>query len=87
MDENKGLTSISKEKTMEGVAEFWDSHSLADYWDQTKEVEFKVKAHRRRRIAIEPDVYTQIENYARKRGVLPETIVNLWLVEKLRGAT
>lgn len=24
------------------IGEFWDTHSLADYWDETHEVEFKV---------------------------------------------
>ena len=28
--------------TPEEIGEFWDTHSLADYWDETHEVEFKV---------------------------------------------
>lgn len=27
----------------EAIAEFWDTHSLADYWDQLEEVEVEVK--------------------------------------------
>ena len=26
----------------EEIGEFWDTHSLADYWDETHEVEFQV---------------------------------------------
>ena len=26
-------TSISKSQSLEEIAEFWDTHSLADYWD------------------------------------------------------
>ena len=37
-------TSISEAETLEEIAEFWDTHSLADYWDQTHEVEFEVRA-------------------------------------------
>ena len=37
-------------KTLEEIADFWDTHSLADYWDQTHEVSFEVRAQRRRRI-------------------------------------
>lgn len=40
------LTSISKARTLEEIAEFWDTHSLADYWDQTYEVEVEVRAPR-----------------------------------------
>ena len=25
-------------ETIEAAGEFWDTHSLADYWDQTREV-------------------------------------------------
>jgi hypothetical protein len=45
MSENKDdkLTGISKANSVEEIAEFWDSHSLDDYWDQTREVEFEVR--------------------------------------------
>ncbi len=84
--EETKLTSISKARTIEEIADFWDTHSLADYWDQTHEVEFTVRAKRRRRVTIDPDVYQQVEVKARTRGLLPETLVNLWLVEHLRAA-
>ncbi len=84
MSANKKATRISKGRTLKEIAEFWDTHSLADYWDQTHEVEFEVRAQRRRRVTIDPDVYTKIEAYARTRGVLPETVVNLWLAERLK---
>jgi hypothetical protein len=80
------LTSISKARTVEEIADFWDSHSLADYWDQTHEVEFEVRAKRRRRVTLDPEVYEQIESQAHVRGVLPETLVNIWLVERLQKA-
>ncbi|MYH79298.1 hypothetical protein F4009_17085 [Candidatus Poribacteria bacterium] len=28
--------------TPEEIGEFWDTHSLADYWDETEEVEIQV---------------------------------------------
>ena len=79
------LTSISKARTMEEVSDFWDTHSLADYWDQTYEVEFEVRAKRRRRVTLDPEVYALLEVQARTRGILPETLVNLWLAERLTG--
>jgi len=35
---------------VEEIGDFWDNHSLADYWDQTHEVEFEVRAQHRRRV-------------------------------------
>lgn len=85
MNENDDaqLTPISKARTPEEIGEFWDSHSLADYWDETHEVEFEVRAKRRRRITLDPEVYAELEAEARARGVLPETLVYLWLAERL----
>jgi len=77
-------TSISKARSLEEIAAFWDTHSLADYWDQTHEVTFEVRAQHRRRITLDPDVYAQVEALAHTRGVLPETLVNLWLMERLQ---
>jgi len=87
MNENDDaqLTPISKARTPEEIGEFWDRHSLADYWDETHEVEFEVRAERRRRITLDPEVYAELEAEARARGVLPETLVNLWLAERLHG--
>lgn len=87
MNENKKprSSSISKAKTLEEIGEFWDTHSLEDYRNETREVEFEIRAGRKKRIALEPQIYKQLEAEARLRGVVPETLVNLWLAEKLHG--
>ena len=82
--ENIPRTSISKARTLEEIADFWDTHSLDDYWDQTHEVTFEVRAQRRRRITLDPEVYARVEAQARTRGLLPETLVNLWVMERLQ---
>ena len=78
------ITSISKARNLEEIAEFWDTHSLGDYWDQTHEVDFDVRATRRRRVTIDPAVYEQVEAVARTRGIMPETLVNLLLADRLQ---
>lgn len=76
-------TNISKSKTVEEIGRFWDSHSLSDYWNETREASFEVRVDRRRRVTIEPEVYDEIEALAHRRGVSAETLVNLWLMERL----
>jgi len=76
-------TSISKAHTLEEIAEYWDNHSLADHWDELPDVEFEVRALPRRRIVVAPDLYEKLETQARIQGLSPETLVNLWLAERL----
>jgi len=78
-------TGISKAGRLEEVAAFWDTHSLSDYLDQTHEVDFEVRALRRRRVTLDPGIYEDVQAQARARGILPETLVNLWLSERLAG--
>lgn len=87
MKENSELqtTSISKANSVEEIADFWDTHSPADYEDQTHEVEFNVRAERRHRITITPDLYEKIEMQARLKGIMPETLVNVWLAERVQS--
>ena len=68
---------------IEEADEFWDNHSLSDYWDRTQKAEIEVRAKRRRRVTIDPEVYSKIVAQVRMRGVLPETLVNTWLTERL----
>ncbi|HVS80330.1 MAG TPA: CopG family antitoxin [Pyrinomonadaceae bacterium] len=83
MSENNDIqsSSISQGSSLEEIADYWDTHSLADHWEQTREVDFEVRAPRR--ITIEPEVYARLEEQARTRGVSLATLVNSWLVEHL----
>ena len=74
-------SSISKGRSLEEIADYWDSHSLADHWEQTHEVEFEVRAPHR--ITLDPEVYARLEEQAQTRGVPLVTLVNLWLSERL----
>ncbi|HEX3530759.1 MAG TPA: hypothetical protein VH988_27150 [Thermoanaerobaculia bacterium] len=84
---NKSRTSISDAATVAEIGDYWDTHSLADHWDETREVDLKVRVERRRRVTLAPDLYSQIETQAQRQGILPETLVNLWLLERLRTAS
>ena len=79
----RNRTHIARATTIEEIAEFWDTHSLADYWDQTREVDVEILAQRRRRVVIDPEVYERLAQLARKRGLHPETLNNMWLAERL----
>jgi len=64
---------------------FWDTHSLADYEDLLREVKFEVDIQRRKfLVALEPDLAKAITACAQARGVSSETLINLWLREKVK---
>ena len=66
------------------AAEFWDSHDLTDYWDQTREASFEVDIQRRVFLtALEPKLAKKLTECARKQGVSTETLINVWLTEKM----
>ena len=68
------LSSISKGQTLEEIADYWDTHSLADHWERTHEVEFEVRAPRR--ITLDPEIYLRLVAEARTRNVSLEALVN-----------
>ena len=81
--DREALTSISRVATPEEIGEFWDSHSLADHGRDSHEVSFEVRARRRRRITLDPELYNRLETEALIRGISPETLVNRRVTEKL----
>jgi hypothetical protein len=78
MDENK-VSSISKAKTDDGIGEFWDTHDFTDYDTDAADVEFEVSFA----VPVEVELFSAIEKEAKKHGVNVETLVNLWLQQKL----
>lgn len=78
MDENK-LSSISKADADEKIGEFWNSHDFTDFDTEVPDVKFEVTCT----VPIEVELLNEIEKQAHKRGVKVETLVNLWLQQKV----
>lgn len=78
-------SSISNATSYEEIGEFWDEHDTADYWEQTYPVEFKVNLQSEEMYyRIDNTLSEQLRSLARRRGISPETLLNLWVQEKLR---
>jgi hypothetical protein len=70
--------------SLAAAADFWDTHDLADYVDQSREVDAEVDIQRRAFLtALEPALAKRVSAYAQEQGVSAETLINLWLSEKL----
>lgn len=67
------------------LGEFWDSHSLADYWDQTEDAQIEFSpAQRRMLVPIDPDLLMRAQKAAKARGLSTESFVNLMLEQRLQ---
>jgi hypothetical protein len=79
MDANK-LSSISQADTDEKIGEFWDTHDFTDFDNpDAPDVKFEITCA----VPIDVELFAAIEKQAHKRGVQVETLVNLWLQQKL----
>jgi len=82
---SKSKSSISKAKSYQEIGDFWDTHSIAEYWDQTRPVTFDVDIQEEiTYYRVELGLSEKVRALAKRRGVSPETLVNLWLQERLR---
>jgi len=86
MSENKRRDPIPEEfDSPQAAGEFWDTHSLADYWNETEEAHFEVDLQQRvYLIPVEKHLAETVAKLARSQGLSSETLINLWLSEKVR---
>lgn len=73
------MSSISKADTLEGIGKFWDDHDFTEFDTDAPDVDFDVNCA----VPVEPDLLLELEKQAKLRGVSVETLVNLWLQQKL----
>ena len=80
----KNKSSLSEAQSYKEIGEFWDSHELTDYWDQTKPVEFEVEIESEATyFPVETSLSAKVVALAKRRGISPETLLNLWIQEKV----
>ena len=73
------LSSISQADTDEKIGAFWDTHDFTDFDTAAPGVALEIVCT----VPIERELYAALEGQARQRGVQVETLVNLWLQQKL----
>jgi len=86
MQKSKKIKKIIPEdfKTIEEAGNFWDKHDLGDYWESTREVKFDVRVSPTPRyIPLEKGIAKVVVRIARHQHISTETLINLWLKEKL----
>jgi hypothetical protein len=83
MDENK-VSSISKSDNYQDMGAFWDDHDFTDFDDpEQPDVQFEIHDT----VRLESELLAALGRIAASRGVTVETLVNLWLQEKVLQQT
>ncbi len=70
--------------SLEEFWKFWDTHSTSDYEDFMEDVDVCIDIHTSKvYCAVAKDLLTQLQTHAQQQGVSTETLINLWLREKV----
>lgn len=78
-------SAISKARSYREIGEYWDTHDVSDIWDRTRAAKFDVKIESEQTLyGVEKELSDTINRVAKQRGVSSETLVNLWLKEKIQ---
>jgi hypothetical protein len=81
----RGRGSISKARSYKTIGEFWDTHDLAEHWEQTEPAEFEMDLQSEvTYYPLDITLATRVRSIAKQRGVSTETLLNLWVQEKLQ---
>ena len=73
--------------TVEEAVEFWDTHSVTDYWDLMEEVDmqFDIKGHVTL-VQIHEDIYPRTRSLAKSQNLSVEEFVNQLLAREVEKA-
>lgn len=73
--------------SLEEIAEFWETHDSADYWDQmedmTDQVTFKCPRDKIVSVRIAEEDLRQLKRIASGKGLGHTTLIRNWIKEKL----
>jgi len=72
----------------EEEAQFWDTHDLADYWDEFTPVEvtFAKKLSEGITIRFDKETLVELRRRAHEKGIGPTTLARMWILEHLKQA-
>lgn len=76
-------SSLSGADSYEAIGEFWDAHDLGESWEETQPAEFDLAPADAAFFPVERGLSEKLRAAARRHGVSAETLLNLWVQEKV----
>ena len=84
----KKVSRIPKFKNYEEEANFWDTHSFTDYWDELEDVDIVVELNKPRKetlvLRLQKDLKDKLKKIADKKGINVSTLARIWLSDRAR---
>ena len=81
-------SSMSQASSYIEMGAYWDSHDLAEVWDETKEAQFEFIAEPQiTYFAVEKGLSEKLRRVAAQHGVSADTLLNMWLQEKMSASS
>ncbi len=86
----KKIDRIPDFKSYKEEAEFWDTHSLADYWDKWEDVDIVFDLTKPKEetliVRLQKSLKEKLEKLAKRRGISLSTLARILLTERLQTA-
>lgn len=86
----KVKSKIPEFKTLEEEANFWDTHDITDFEDETEDVDIVFELDKPRDktliVRLQRDFKDQLEKVARSKGLNVSTLARMWLIERLQSS-
>ena len=85
----KAYGKIPAFHSYEEEANFWDTHSVTDFEDETEEVDIVFELDKPKKesliLRVNKDMKRKLEKVAKKKKVSVSTLSRIWLTEKLQS--
>jgi len=80
----KSEKTLPEFQTLDEMAAFFDEHDMGEYLEGMPEVEFEIDIRSSKHyFALDPRLAARLQAVANSRGISSETLLNLWVQEKL----
>lgn len=74
----------------EEEANWWDTHDITEFEDETEDVEIVFELHKPRDetlvLRLQKQIKDRLENVARSKGLNVSSLARMWLMEKLQAS-
>jgi len=91
--QKRAKSRIPDFKTIQEEADFWDSHSTAEFEDEWEPMEgplevlmYRAAPKKALTVRLEPDLIEMLGEVARTKGVGSSTLARMWIMDQLRSA-
>ncbi len=86
MSKKKRVDPLPKFKSIAEEADFWDTHSVVDYWDKSQpplKVTVAKNLSSGITVRLDPHTLNAVREKAQKKGLGPTQLIRMWIFEKL----